>query len=195
MGVAQGVPTNYYYDTSGDFTTWITEVATLTNPDTVYSISYGIDEAFISTSSLQSFETWHCWHDDIGVKRRWRGSLQYCPGHSFKLWLFAFLSSDITICHCCRSNCRAREWHRGDRLYFVNFRAETYYLWRRLLQLLHPSVVSKRISSGVFHLGRWHSPCPTSKPNHGRYLLCLSYWSRHIQSRRSRLSRCQSVRP
>lgn len=58
MGVAQGVPTTYWYDGSNDaFTNWIKEVAAMPNPPLVHSMSYGAIEPELPKSWANSFNT------------------------------------------------------------------------------------------------------------------------------------------
>ena len=56
MAVAQNVPTTWYYwDDEDSWVAWITEVADMSNPPQVWSISYGSYEDAFSTSFLDSF--------------------------------------------------------------------------------------------------------------------------------------------
>lgn len=59
MGIAQGIPTTYYYDasTTGDWVSWAIAVVDTPGPADVYSISYGNDEAFVPYSSAMAFDT------------------------------------------------------------------------------------------------------------------------------------------
>ena len=58
MGIAESVTTVYYYsNTSETFLSWIITVANTPTPANVYSISYGIYEAFLSPSYTASFDT------------------------------------------------------------------------------------------------------------------------------------------
>lgn len=58
MGVAQNVASIYWYvGGSNPFVTWITQVASETNPPSVNSISWGTYENEVSASTLNSFNT------------------------------------------------------------------------------------------------------------------------------------------
>jgi tripeptidyl-peptidase-1 len=57
MAVAQHVPTTYYYWSGEDFLLeWIQQVAEMTNPPLVFSISYGVDEPELPASYGQQFD-------------------------------------------------------------------------------------------------------------------------------------------
>eukprot|EP01039_Chlorochromonas_danica_P011479 gene11479-12844_t len=56
MAVAQQVPTTYYYTTLS-WAKFLLQVASMSNPPDVISMSYSSDEAFISTSTKSNFET------------------------------------------------------------------------------------------------------------------------------------------
>lgn len=57
MGVAQNIPTVYYYWGGEDFMLdWITQVADMANPPEVFSISYGSYEINFDSSYLASFD-------------------------------------------------------------------------------------------------------------------------------------------
>jgi tripeptidyl-peptidase-1 len=57
MAVAQNVPTVYYYWKGQDFLLdWITQVAQMSSPPLVFSISYGIDEWSLSAEYAHEFD-------------------------------------------------------------------------------------------------------------------------------------------
>eukprot|EP01041_Mallomonas_annulata_P007516 gene7516-15377_t len=55
MSLSPNSPTTYWY--ADDFIPWITDVSSSTNPPLVHSISYGIDEKYVSDSMVQAFDT------------------------------------------------------------------------------------------------------------------------------------------
>lgn len=62
MGIAQHIPTTYWYqvaDADGveDFVNWILAVSSAANPPKVNSISYGDDESTTSNSLANQFDT------------------------------------------------------------------------------------------------------------------------------------------
>eukprot|EP00601_Ochromonadales_sp_CCMP2298_P005109 CAMPEP_0173174690 /NCGR_PEP_ID=MMETSP1141-20130122/3489_1 /TAXON_ID=483371 /ORGANISM="non described non described, Strain CCMP2298" /LENGTH=491 /DNA_ID=CAMNT_0014096835 /DNA_START=110 /DNA_END=1582 /DNA_ORIENTATION=+ len=57
MAVAQSVPTTYYYWGGDDFLLdWVTQVASMSDPPKVFSISYGIDEWALADSYAMEFD-------------------------------------------------------------------------------------------------------------------------------------------
>lgn len=58
MAIAPHVPTTYYYWGGEDFMVdWLMQVAAMHNPPKVISISYGMDEQYLTTSYASSFNT------------------------------------------------------------------------------------------------------------------------------------------
>lgn len=55
MGIAQNVPTTYYYYDDW-MVSWVTAVADSSEPDDVYSISYGSYELGFTSLEIQTFE-------------------------------------------------------------------------------------------------------------------------------------------
>jgi len=54
MSIAQNAPTTYWY--ADDFIPWITSVASDHNPPDVHSLSYGIEEEYITQSIVDQFD-------------------------------------------------------------------------------------------------------------------------------------------
>jgi tripeptidyl-peptidase-1 len=58
MGIAQAVPTYYYYwNSTGSWLQWITAISAESNPQDVYSISYGSYESEVSSSDKTAWNT------------------------------------------------------------------------------------------------------------------------------------------
>jgi len=58
MAVGQGIPTTFYYSGSNvSFSSWLSSVASMTNPPYVFSVSYSGEESSEPSSVLSAFET------------------------------------------------------------------------------------------------------------------------------------------
>jgi hypothetical protein len=56
MSTSQDSPTTYWYSDEG-WVNWLYTVANTEDPPLVWSISYGSDESYISSSEFDAFET------------------------------------------------------------------------------------------------------------------------------------------